>query len=404
MPTITLNSIVRAQKAIKGHVVRTPLVPSSTLSSMTGCDLLLKCENQQFTSSFKERGALNKLLSLTHEEKANGVIAASAGNHAQALAKHASRMNIPVQIVMPKFTPNTKVENTRVFGADVMLEGSHVAETIAYVKQTAEVRNLTVIHPFDDEYVIQGQGTIGMELLEQCSKLGSIIVPVGGGGLISGIAAAVKQQRPQVRVVGVQIESFNAAYALFRGEEATRSIPATTVAEGIAVKQPGILTGPLISDLVDDIVVVSEQDTEAAIFMLLEIEKTVVEGAGAVPLAAVMRYPNIARGKTALILSGGNIDMMMLGAVLQRGLVRSSRLVRICVDIPDVPGSLAKLANELGALDSNIVEIDHRRAHKESTVGAMTVDVLLHLCGEEQADHVVHALSEQGYHVDIHAP
>ena len=404
MTAITLDSIARAQDAIKGHVVRTPLVPSSTLSSMTGCELLLKCENQQFTSSFKERGALNKLLSLTDEEKANGVIAASAGNHAQALARHASRMNIPVQIAMPKFTPNTKVENTRVFGADVMLEGSHVAETIYYVKKRAETRNLTVIHPFDDEYVIQGQGTIGMELMEQCSDLETIVVPVGGGGLISGVASAVKQQRSQVRVIGVQIESFNAAHALLRGEDVTHAQPTTTVAEGIAVKQPGLITGPLITSLVDDIVVVSEQDAEAAIFMLLEIEKTLVEGAGAVPLAAVMRYPHIARGKTALILSGGNIDMMMLGAVLQRGLVRSSRLVRICVDIPDVPGSLAKLATELGELDSNIVEIDHRRAHRESTVGAMTVDVLLHLCGEEQADHVMHALADQGYHVDIHAP
>ena len=402
MFTINLHAIESAREAVAGQVVQTPLVPSKTLSRIAGSDLLLKFENLQFTSSFKERGALNKLLTLTEQERTNGVIAASAGNHAQAVARHAARLQIPTHIVMPRYTPNTKVENTSVFGAEITLKGNHVVDSLAYVKKVAADRELTVIHPFDDSAVVAGQGTIGLELLEQCPNLDTVVVPIGGGGLIAGIASALKQIRMKVKVIGVQMEDFNAASAGFHHVRTSEPVSTMTVAEGIAVKSPGELTQPIIEELVDDIVEVSERDAENAIFSLLEIEKTVVEGAGAVALAAVLRHPQIARGKTALILSGGNIDMFTLSSVLHRGLVRSSRLVRIAVEIPDIPGSLAKLAKQLGELDSNIVEIDHRRVHKESTIGAMTVDVMLHLCGEEQADKVLHSLSEHGYHVELH--
>ena len=365
---------------------------------MLGADLHLKHENLQFTASFKERGALNRLLLLGADARRQGVVAMSAGNHAQALAYHGSRLDVPVTIVMPRTTPNAKVAHTRVFGAEVLLHGSQFAETLAFTQQLAAERSLTLIHPFDDEAVIAGQGTLGLELLEQLPDVDTVVVPVGGGGLISGVAVAAKALRPEVAIVGVQAERFSAAAALFNGRAASPAKPGT-VAEGIAVERPGELTMPIIDAHVDSLVTVSEREIERAIFALLEVEKTVVEGAGAAALAAVWANPELAKGKTVLVLSGGNIDMMILTSVLQRGLVRSRRLVRLAVELPDVPGSLAALAAIFGELDSNIVDIVHQRAFRASSARTSVVEIVLEMHGEEQVEAVAEALRQRGYDV-----
>lgn len=401
MTQIKLEAIREAKERVSSHLVRTQLSRSETLSSETGCDLAFKYENHQFTASFKERGALNKLLLLTDEQRKHGVVAASAGNHAQALARHGQLLGIPVHVVMPKFTPNTKVENTKVFGAKVTIQGENVDGSMNLARDLAQEYSYTLVHPFDDINVIEGQGTLGLELLEQDPTIETIVVPIGGGGLASGIASAVKQVKPTVRVIGVQVDTFNTAYAQFHGMEATEERSALTIAEGIAVKRPGAVTRPLLMSLLDEIVQVSEQQIESAIFTLLEIEKTVVEGAGAAALAAVTANPDIAKGRTALIVSGGNIEMITLSSVLQRGLVRKSRLVRMRVIMPDVPGSLAKLAQHLGLLDSNIVDIVHRRTSHSSTIGAQPLDIVVHLCGEEESEFVVGSLRRQGYDAKI---
>ena len=395
---VTIDAIRAARQRIGPHIVKTPLARSAVLSSRLGADVYLKFENQQFTASFKERGALNRLLQLTDDERQRGVTAMSAGNHAQALAYHGSRLDVPVTIVMPRATPNAKVAHTRVFGTEVILHGSTFGETLAFTRQLAAERHLTLIHPFDDEAVIAGQGTLGLELIEQLPDVDTLVVPVGGGGLVSGIAVAAKALRPTVSIVGVQAERFATAAALFDGRDPGPTGP-RTVAEGIAVERPGEHTMPLIRAHVDALATVSERDIERAIFTLLEVEKTVVEGAGAAALAAVWANPALAAGKTALVLSGGNIDMMILASVLQRGLVRSRRLVRLSVELPDVPGSLAALAAILGELDSNIVDIVHQRAFRASSVRASVVELVLEMRGEEQVQVVVAALREAGYEV-----
>ncbi|MCY4142721.1 MAG: threonine ammonia-lyase [Gammaproteobacteria bacterium] len=401
MTEIKLDDIRAAHERIKGRIVNTQFSRSETLSSQTGCDLSFKFENHQFTASFKERGALNKLLLLSDDQRKHGVVAASAGNHAQALARHGQLLGIPVHVVMPKFTPNTKVEHTKVFGAKVTIHGENVDGSMDLAQDLSSEYSYTLVHPFDDIDVIEGQGTIGIELLEQDDSIDTIVVPIGGGGLICGIAAAVKQIKPSVRVIGVQVDTFNTAYAYFHRLDPTEHRSALTIAEGIAVKRPGEVTRPLLMSLLDDVVQVTEQEIETAIFTLLEIEKTVVEGAGAASLAAVMAHPDVAHGRTALIVSGGNIEMMTLSAVLQRGLVRKNRLVRLRVVLPDVPGSLAKLAQHLGLLDSNIVDIVHRRTFHSSTVGAQPLDISLHLCSEEESEFVLDSLRKQGYEASI---
>lgn len=395
---ITLDAIRAARQRVGPHVAQTPLTRSTVLSAMLGADLHLKHENLQFTASFKERGALNRLLLLGADARRQGVVAMSAGNHAQALAHHGSRLGVPVTIVMPRTTPNAKVAHTRVFGAEVLLHGSQFAETLAFTQQLAAERSLTLIHPFDDEAVIAGQGTLGLELLEQLPDMDTVVVPVGGGGLISGVAVAAKALRPEVAIVGVQAERFSTAAALFNGRAASPTKPGT-VAEGIAVERPGELTMPIIDAHVDALVTVSEREIERAIFALLEVEKTVVEGAGAAALAAVWANPELAKGKTVLVLSGGNIDMMILTSVLQRGLVRSRRLVRLAVELPDVPGSLAALAAIFGELDSNIVDIVHQRTFRASSARTSVVEIVLEMHGEEQVEAVAEALRQRGYDV-----
>ncbi len=398
--TVSFEAIEKARERVGSSLVRTPLLRSETLSATLGVDLHLKFENLQFTASFKERGALNRLLLLDDAERSQGVIAMSAGNHAQALAYHGSRLGIPVTIVMPRFTPNAKVAQTRVFGAEVFLHGERFAETLEYTHRMAAERGHILVHPFEDEAVIAGQGTLGIEVLEQAPDVDTLLVPVGGGGLLAGTSVAVRALRPGVSIVGVQAERFRAAADIFHGRE--RSVGRSgTIAEGIAVDDPGRTAMALIRRHVDHMTTVSESHIERAIFLLLELEKTVTEGAGAAALAAVIADPAVAVGKTVLVLTGGNIDMMILSSVLQRGLVRTRRLVRIAVEIPDLPGALGELTQLLGELDSNIVDIVHQRAFGTSSVRATVVELVLQMRGEEQVDAVVGSLREAGYDVRL---
>ena len=399
---VSFEEVLAARQRIQTGVVRTPLSYSGSLSQMLDSEIFLKFENHQFTGSFKERGALNRL-KLDEEDgsAASGVIAVSAGNHAQAVAYHASRLGIHATIVMPRFTPNTKVERTRGFGAEVVLAGVNFSEAMADADRIGKQRGLVQLHPYDDPAVIAGQGTLAVEMLEQEPDLDTIVASVGGGGLLSGIAVAAKKIKPGIRVIGAQADAFAGAAGLF-GNESPRSPKATvTIAEGIAVKQPGKITAPILQELADDIVVVSESAIEAAVYTLMSRQKTVTEGAGAVPVAAVTTYPELAHGKTALVLSGGNIDMMIMTSVVQRGLVRTKRLVRIRVMIPDVPGALGELAKHLGELDSNIVSIDHLHTYSGSYLGALNIEIVLSLCGEEQSELVLQSLKDAGYDASL---
>ena len=399
--TVDLQDIHTAARRLEGQIKKTPCLRSETLSQLTACDLFLKFENLQFTSSFKERGALNCLMQLSDDERAAGVIAMSAGNHAQALAYHGKRLGVPTTIVMPRSTPNAKVEQTRVFGAEVLLHGSQFDETRSYTEDLAEARGLTLVHPFNDPRVIAGQGTVGLEIVDQVGDIDAVVVPVGGGGLIAGTAVAIKGMAPSVQVVGVQAERYARAFEAYYGRPAAEA-EAGTVAEGIAVKSPGDLTLPLIKAHVDRMVTVSEERIEQAVFDLLEIEKTVAEGAGAAALAALRAHPDLFEGKrVVLLLSGGNIDMMILSSVLQRGLVRTHRLIRLGVEIRDMPGALAELTQVLGELDSNIMDISHQRAFGGTSVRSTLVDLVLQMRGEEQIERVVTALTEKGYDVRL---
>ncbi|MGI9506750.1 MAG: threonine ammonia-lyase [Geminicoccaceae bacterium] len=399
--TIDLHDIQDAAARLKGQIARTPCVRSKTLSHLTGSDVFLKFENLQFTSSFKERGALNCLLQMADEDRQRGVIAMSAGNHAQALAYHGSRLDVPTTIVMPRSTPNTKVEQTRVFGAEVLLHGNQFDATRSFTERLAEERSLTLIHPFNEPHVIAGQGTVGLEIVDQVEAIDAVIVPVGGGGLISGTAVALKGMAPTVEVVGVQAERYASVVEAYYGKPAAKTAVGT-VAEGIAVKSPGDRTLPLIKEHVDHMLDVSEEQIEQAVFDLLEIEKTVVEGAGAASLAALVAHAANFKGKrVVLLLSGGNIDMMILSSILQRGLVRTHRLIRLGVELPDMPGALAELTKELGELDSNIMDISHQRAFGGSSVRTTQVNLVLQMRGEEQRERVVTALTERGYDVSL---
>ena len=392
-----------AQARIESTLIKTPLIRSATLSNVAGVELLLKLENLQFTSSFKERGALNRLLALSDAEKQNGVIAMSAGNHAQAVARHAERLGIDSVIVMPRTTPISKIEQTRYYACEVVLEGTQLAETFEYVEARRVRDSLTLIHPFDDPLIIAGQGTIGLELLEQADQLNNVVVPIGGGGLISGIAQVIKQHDPTIRVIGVQTEAFSGTYSTFKNYQYVEPT-GPSIAEGIAVKRPSALTMQIIQECVDDIVTVTEDQIEDAVFKLLDIEKTLAEGAGAASLAAVLNHSALFEGSTAIIVSGGNIDMTMLTTVIQRELVRSQRIVRLQVVIQDVPGSLSRLTTLLSEMDSNIIEITHKRSFGQSTHGSTVVELILQVRGRDELNPLLEKLNESNYqarHIEV---
>jgi threonine dehydratase len=394
--TITIDDIRAAARRLQGEVSETPCLRSRTLSAICGCEVFLKFENLQFTASFKERGALNKMAQLTAEERAKGVLAVSAGNHAQAVAYHAERMGIAATIVMPRFASSVKVENTRGFGAEVVLEGDTFEDArVAGLKLVGE-RGYTLVHPFDDPAVIAGQGTIGLEMLAQQPEIDTLVIAIGGGGLIAGIATAARAIKPGIRIVGVQTERFPAAWNARHGQN--RESRQATIADGIGVKNPGALTMPVIEALVDDVVLVSEDDIEQAILMLLEIEKTVVEGAGAVGLAALHKdKPRFAGRKVGLVLCGGNIEPLVLAEIIERGMVKSGRLARLRVDVRDVPGALADVAALLARLGANIDEVQHQRAFTSLSVERVQIEVVVQTRGAAHIEKILLAMREQGY-------
>src|SRR3954469_13541817 len=355
---VTLADVEAAAERLRGQIERTPCLLSRTLSEITGCELWLKFENLQYTASFKERGAYNRLVELPEEARRRGVIACSAGNHAQGVAYHAKRLGIPATIVMPRYTPFVKVEQTRGHGAEVILEGENFDGAKDFALKAAVERSLTLVHPYNDGKIIAGQGTCGLEMLREVPGLDALVVAIGGGGLIAGISTAAKAMKPSIDVFGVEVKRFPAMYHAMQGT--TPQFAASTIAEGIAVKEPGTLTLPIIRKNVSEVILVDEGDIEEAIVMLLEIEKTVVEGAGAAPLAALLRNrERFAGRRVGLVLGGGNIDPLMLGEIIQRGMVRGGRLSRILVEIRDVPGSLAKVASCVADNNGNIEEVRH---------------------------------------------
>jgi threonine dehydratase len=397
---ITLAEIEAAAEVLDGQVVRTPCLRSARLSEVLNAEITLKLETLQHSSSFKDRGALVKLASLTDAERGRGVIAMSAGNHAQGVAYHATRLGIPATIVMPKLTPFVKVEKTAQFGAKVMLKGETVDEAADYAQKLAAERDLVFIHPYDDPAIIAGQGTIGLEMLADVPELEILVVPIGGGGLISGVATAAKALKPEIEIVGVQAAACPSMYRKRAGLPEAPLRP--TIAEGIAVKRPGKLTLPIVKALVGDILLVEEAAIEAAILSLLEIEKLVVEGAGAAGLAAVMSEPaRFAGRRVGLILCGGNIDLRLLSVVILRGLVHSRRLISIQVDMPDAPGNLAKVAALIGEAGGNILEVEHQRAFSPLSIKSTGVDFIIETRNAAHATEVVTTLRAGGFHVRI---
>jgi threonine dehydratase len=395
---VTLADIEAAAAAIAGAVVVTPTAPSRTLSEITGARVWLKFENLQFTASFKERGALSFLLALSPERRAAGVVAASAGNHAQGLAYHAHRLGIPVTIVMPADTPFTKITRTEVHGAKVVLAGDGFAGALTTALEIAAETGATFVPPFDDTKIIAGQGTIALEILDAVPDADVIVVPVGGGGLASGIAIAAKAQRPDIEIVGVQVAGYTGMiHALGRGPE---PVPGPTIAEGIAVAVPGALTREIVGRLVDDLLVAAEEHIETAVALAAEIEKTVVEGAGAAALAALLAYPERFRGRNVVVvLTGGNIDLRVLSSVLLRALARSGRLVRLEIEVPDRPGVLAAVAHAIGDMRGNIVDVTHRRDLPGVTLKRARLEVSVETRDRVHAEEIVTALEGAGFAV-----
>ena len=399
--TITESDVRSAAATLQGHVINTPFLRSRTLSEVCACEIWLKFENHQFTASFKERGALNKLANLTPEQARHGVLAVSAGNHAQAVAYHAQRLGIDAVIVMPKHTPLIKVSRTRHFRAEIVLVGETFDEALAHGLRLAEERQLTLVHPYDDPQVIAGQGTLALEMLAACPELDALVIAIGGGGLIAGISVAAKAIRPEIEIFGVQSENFPAMHALFHNHPG--SCQASSIAEGIAVKMPGQLTRALVRQHADDIFLASEDDIESALIMLLEIEKTVVEGAGAAGLAGVMRNRQRFMGKRiGLVLSGGNIDSSMLSDVIAREMVRSGRLARLRVDLRDIPGALARATQVIANAQGNIEEVHHQRAFTLLPARNVEVDFVIQARDSAHVALIIDELNRSGFHAALH--
>ncbi len=398
---LSVADVRAAEARLAGQVLDTPCVESRTLSQITGAQVFLKFENLQFTASFKERGACNKLVQLSDAEKARGVIAMSAGNHAQGVAYHAQRLGLRAVIVMPRFTPGVKVERTRSFGAEVVLHGDTLEEARAYALKLAAEQDLTFVHPYDDEAIIAGQGTVGLEMLQAVPDLDTLVVAVGGGGLIAGIAVAAKAINPAIEVIGVQTLRFPNMFNAVKHAHLPQG--GSTIAEGIAVGTPGRITEQIVERQVDDLLLVDEGDIEQAIVMLLEIEKTVVEGAGGAGLAALLRHPaRFAGRKVGLILCGGNIDPMVLADIIERGMVRAGRLARIRVHTRDVPGELARAATLIGQAGANIEEVEHQRAFTTLPVQNAELEFVLQTRGPDHIEEVLRTLRAAGLYATTH--
>ena len=393
----TIDDIRAAARLINGAVERTPTRRSDTLSRITGADVHLKFENLQYTASFKERGALNKLLSLTADEKKRGVAAMSAGNHAQGVAYHGGRLGIPVTIVMPEGTPFTKIKHTKDFGARVVVEGATLAECFARATEIARAEGLTFVHPYDDAAVIAGQGTIAIEMLADAREpLEVLVVPIGGGGLISGIAIAAKAINPAIEIIGVQTRAYPSMYDVFK----SANLPSAgqTIAEGIAVKEPGLLAREIVKSHVKDILLVDEVQIEQALAALLEIEKTVVEGAGAAPYAAVVANKAMFAGrKVGIVLTGGNIDMRLLSNVILRELSREGRILSLEVMIEDRPGLLARIATLVGDAGGNILEVSHNRMMTDTPVKSAFLEMVVEARDASHAEEIRTKLRDAGF-------
>jgi threonine dehydratase len=394
--SLTFADIQAAAARLKGHVERTPLRKSVTLSQITGAEVWVKFENLQFTAAYKERGALNKLLVLTDEERARGVIAASAGNHSQGLAYHAARLGVPVTIVMPRSTPFTKVQHTRDYGAEVVLEGDSYDEAYGHALALKQLRGLVLVHPFDDYDVMAGQGTVALEMLEDQPDLEVLSVPIGGGGLIAGMATAARHMNPKIRIIGVEPSMYPSFTARLKGEEP--KVGGLTVAEGIAVKTVGELTFATAAPLIHEVLVVDEPYFERGVALYCNVEKTIAEGAGAASLAALLQYPEKFKGaKVGLIISGGNIDTRLLASVLTRELVRDQRLVSLRIIGDDRPGLLAKTSELIGRMGANIIEVAHNRLALDVPAKGAEFDIMIETRDARHTQEIIDALREAGY-------
>jgi threonine dehydratase len=395
----TIDDIRAAAERIKDAVVRTPMLVSRTLSEIIGAEVWLKFENLQFTAAYKERGALNKLLQLTPEERGRGVIAASAGNHAQAVAYHAKRLGIPATIVMPANTPTVKVTQTAGHGADVVLHGDMFDDAYAHARELALERGFVFVHPFDDPQIIAGAGTTALEMFEDASDLDMIVVPIGGGGLMSGVSIASRALNPGIQLIGVEAELYPSMKCAIQG--CHMPLGGDTLAEGIAVKQPGELTSRILKEYANDVVLVPERDLERAVAMLVGIEKTVVEGAGAAGLAAMLAEPERFRGKkVATILCGGNIDTHLLANVLVRDLVRGGRIARLRVAVQDQPGALAAITRQVYEAGANVIEIRHSRIFNALPAKDTVIEVECEARDAQTIDDVVARLEKAGFRVE----
>ncbi len=398
---ITLDDIRAARGRCENSIRITPAPYSETLSREAGNPLYLKLDNMNVTGSFKERGALNRLLLLTQEERARGVITASAGNHAQAVAYHASRIGVRAEICMPMFTPLVKVTATRAWGATVILYGNNFDEALEEAQRRERSEGMVFVHAFDDDGVIAGQGVIGLELLDQIQDLEAVVVPIGGGGLIAGVACAVKESRPSVRVIGVQTAALPSMQAAVAAHQPVMLPPGATIADGIAVRQAGVRTLALVQKYVDELVTVDDEEIAAAILRLLERQKTLAEGAGAAGLAALLHRKTSLRDKrTAVVIGGGNIDVTLLSRIIERGLVKDGRLVRVRVPLPDHPGALQQLTAVIAAAHGNIVQVVHDRAYFGAHLGEGIVDITMEARGPEHVEELIANLRQAGYRLE----
>jgi threonine dehydratase len=398
--TVTLADVREAAERIAAALVRTPCLRSETLSQLAGADVVIKFENLQFTASFKERGALNKLLQLSAAERDRGVVAMSAGNHAQAVARHACRLGIRATLVMPRYTPSVKVEQTRGFGAEVMLHGDDLSQAAEHAEKLAREGGRVFVHPYDDPDVIAGQGTLALEMLADHPDLAALVVPVGGGGLAAGCAVAAHGVAPALEVYGVEAERFPSMQQALAGEAIVCG--RDTIAEGIAVKRPGVLTREILREHLRALLLVGERDLEEAVLLYLDVEKTVAEGAGAAALAAVMRHrERFAGRKVGVVLSGGNIDGLVLASIIERGLARSGRLTRLVVLLPDRPGALAEVTRLIAESGANVIEVSHERSFGRVPLREAQVQFVLSTRGGEHARELSAALKAAGYAIAL---